>query len=294
MKHKEDQGALGIVDSRGKMETESKSVELGVSPKCAQGDECLFVGRGLNKRYGGLQALRDVDLTMYCGEVLALVGDNGAGKSTLIKAISGAIVPDSGSIEFDGTEVSFNRPTDATAVGIETVHQNLGLVDELDVTQNVFLGRELSRSSFGFLPRLDKQEMRRQTVDLLRNFSIAMPKLNDPVRKLSGGQRQIIAISRLLLAEPKLLIMDEPMAALGIDEGSKVLELVSNLRISGITTLIISHNLEHVFGLADRVAVMKNGSMVGVKRTDETTKEEIVSMITLGQLHGKGLAHVGN
>jgi ABC-type sugar transport system ATPase subunit len=281
-------------DSRGKMQTESTAAGLGNAPKDATDSECLFVGRGLNKRYGGLHALRDVDLTMYRGEVLALVGDNGAGKSTLIKAISGALVPDSGSIEFDGADVSFNQPTDATAVGIETVHQNLGLVDELNVTQNVFLGRELKRSSLGFLPRLDKQEMRRQTVDLLRNFSIAMPKLNDPVRKLSGGQRQIIAISRLLLAQPKLLIMDEPMAALGIDEGSKVLDLVSKLRTSGITTLIISHNLEHVFGLADRVAVMKNGSMVGVKRTDETTKEEIVSMITMGHLHGKGAVHVGH
>ena len=272
------------------MQTESRVTGLGD----ARGNDFLFEGIGLNKRYGGLHALRDVDLTMYRGEVLALVGDNGAGKSTLIKAISGALVPDSGSIEFDGIDVRFNRPTDATAVGIETVHQNLGLVDELDVTQNVFLGRELMRPFLGVLPRLDKQEMRRQTVELLRNFSIAMPKLNDPVRKLSGGQRQIIAISRLLLAEPKLLIMDEPMAALGIDEGSKVLDLVSKLRTSGITTLIISHNLEHVFGLADRVAVMKNGSMVGVKRTDETTKEEIVSMITMGHLHGKGAEHVGH
>ena len=276
------------------MQTQSKPTVPAAVPGDVVGSDILFEGRGLNKRYGGLHALRDVDLKMYRGEVLALVGDNGAGKSTLIKVISGALVPDAGSIRFDGTEVSFTRPTDATAVGIETVHQNLGLVDELDVTQNVFLGRELTQSSLGFLPRLDKQEMRRQTVELLRNFSIAMPKLNDPVRKLSGGQRQIIAISRLLLAEPKLLIMDEPMAALGIDEGSKVLQLVAKLRETGITTLIISHNLEHVFGLADRVAVMKNGAMVGVKRTDETTREEIVSMITIGALHGRGAGHDGH
>ncbi|WP_306258748.1 ATP-binding cassette domain-containing protein [Pararhizobium sp. IMCC21322] len=274
------------------MQTQTKTTVLERVPHDVADSNVLFVGQGLNKRYGGLHALRDVDLTMYRGEVLALVGDNGAGKSTLIKAISGAIMPDSGSIQFDGVKVSFARPTDATAVGIETVHQNLGLVDELDVTQNVFLGRELTRSALGFLPRLDKLQMRSKTVDLLRNFSIAMPKLNDPVRKLSGGQRQIIAISRLLLAEPKLLIMDEPMAALGIDEGSKVLELVGKLRESGITTLIISHNLEHVFSLADRVAVMKNGTMVGVKRTDETTREEIVSMITIGELSGKGADHV--
>ena len=276
------------------MQTQSKPTVPAAVPGDVVGSDIIFEGRGLNKSYGGLHALRDVDLKIYRGEVLALVGDNGAGKSTLIKAISGALVPDAGSIRFDGTEVSFTRPTDATAVGIETVHQNLGLVDELDVTQNVFLGRELTQSSLGFLPRLDKQEMRRQTVELLRNFSIAMPKLNDPVRKLSGGQRQIIAISRLLLAEPKLLIMDEPMAALGIDEGSKVLQLVAKLRETGIATLIISHNLEHVFGLADRVAVMKNGAMVGVKRTDETTREEIVSMITIGALHGRGAGHDGH
>jgi ABC-type sugar transport system ATPase subunit len=276
------------------MQTQSKPTVPAAVPGDVVGSDIIFEGRGLNKSYGGLHALRDVDLKMYRGEVLALVGDNGAGKSTLIKVISGALVPDSGSIRFDGTEVSFARPTDATAVGIETVHQNLGLVDELDVTQNVFLGRELTQSSLGFLPRLDKQEMRRQTVELLRNFSIAMPKLNDPVRKLSGGQRQIIAISRLLLAEPKLLIMDEPMAALGIDEGSKVLQLVAKLRETGIATLIISHNLEHVFGLADRVTVMKNGAMVGVKQTDETTREEIVSMITIGALHGKRAGHDGH
>lgn len=274
------------------MKAQTESAITRVHPNEREDRRSLFIGRGLNKRYGGLHALRNVDLTMYNGEVLALVGDNGAGKSTLIKAISGAIIPDSGSIQFDGTDMTFTRPTDATDVGIETVHQNLGLIDELDVTQNVFLGRELTQLTLGFLPRLNKQEMRRQTVKLLRNFSIAMPKLNDPVRKLSGGQRQIIAISRLLLAEPKLLIMDEPMAALGIDEGSKVLELVAKLRETGITTLIISHNLEHVFGLADRVAVMKNGSMVGVKKTDETTKEEIVSMITIGKIPGGEAEHV--
>lgn len=270
---------------------ESKS-SSSVIPDESQGNGCLFTGQGLSKRFGGLQALNNVDLTLYRGEILALVGDNGAGKSTLIKTISGALVPDSGSIIFDGVSVSFSRPTDASAVGIETVHQNLGLVDELNVTQNVFLGRELTKSALGFLPHLDKQEMRHQTIELLRNFSIAMPKLNDPVHKLSGGQRQIIAISRLLLTQPKLLIMDEPMAALGIDEGSKVLELVRRLRDSGIAILIISHNLEHVFGLADRIAVMKNGSMVGVKRTDQTTREEIVSMITLGQQHAKEADHV--
>lgn len=243
----------------------------------------LLSARGLNKYYGGLRALRDVDLDIERGEIIALVGDNGAGKSTLIKALSGAIIPDGGEIVFDGASVSFRSPTDAQNVGIETVHQSLGLVDELDVPQNVFLGRELTRRAFGLVTILDKATMRQRTHDLLQNFSIGLPTLNEPVRRLSGGQRQTIAISRLLLAEPQLLIMDEPMAALGVDEGSKVLDLVERLRERGITTLIISHNLEHVFSIADRIAVMKNGAMIGVVRTTDVTREEIVSMITIGQ-----------
>jgi ABC-type sugar transport system ATPase subunit len=243
----------------------------------------LLAAQNLNKYYGGLRALRDVDLSIEQGEIIALVGDNGAGKSTLIKALSGAVAPDDGDIVFDGKSVVFRTPTDATNVGIETVHQSLGLVDELDVPLNVFLGRELTRKAFGFVTVLDKAEMRRKTHELLASFSIGLPTLNEPVRRLSGGQRQTIAISRLLLAQPKLLIMDEPMAALGVDEGSKVLALVQQLRDKGITTLIISHNLEHVFSIADRIAVMKNGSMVGVVRTGDVTRTDIVSMITIGR-----------
>ncbi|MDF1608656.1 ATP-binding cassette domain-containing protein [Hoeflea sp. YIM 152468] len=246
-------------------------------------DAALLSARGLNKYYGGLRALRDVDLDIVRGEIIALVGDNGAGKSTLIKTLSGAIVPDGGDIVFDGSSVSFHKPTDAQDVGIETVHQSLGLVDELDVPQNVFLGRELTRKVLGAITVLDKATMRQRTHDLLQNFSIGLPTLNEPVRRLSGGQRQTIAISRLLLAEPQLLIMDEPMAALGVDEGSKVLALVERLREQGITTLIISHNLEHVFSIADRIAVMKNGAMIGVVKTSDVTREDIVSMITIGQ-----------
>jgi ABC-type sugar transport system ATPase subunit len=243
----------------------------------------LLTANNLNKYYGGLRALRDVNLTIEEGEIIALVGDNGAGKSTLIKTLSGAIVPEEGEIVFEGKPVVFRGPTDATDVGIETVHQSLGLVDELDVPLNVFLGRELTRKAFGFVTVLDRAEMRKRTYDLLNNFSIGLPTLNEPVLRLSGGQRQTIAISRLLLAQPKLLIMDEPMAALGVDEGSKVLALVEELRKKGITTLIISHNLEHVFSIADRIAVMKNGTMIDVVRTEDVTRSDIVSMITVGR-----------
>ena len=243
----------------------------------------LLSARGLNKYFGGLRALCDIDIEVRESEVLALVGDNGAGKSTLIKALSGALVPDEGEIAVNGEVVDFRTPNDATAAGIETVHQSLGLVDELDVPQNVFLGREVSRRSFGVFPSLDKAEMRRRTRELLQNFSIGLPTLNEPVRRLSGGQRQIIAISRLLLGKPRLLIMDEPMAALGVDEGAKVLDLVVRLREEGMAILMISHNLEHVFSIADRIAVMKNGHLVGVVDTSEVTRSEIVSMITIGE-----------
>ncbi len=253
-----------------------------VEARSAQGT-VLLEGRRLNKSFGGLRALRDVDIDIRRGEIMALVGDNGAGKSTLIKVLSGAIVPDAGEIRIENQPVTLSSPNAATALGIETVHQSLGLVDELDVPQNVFLGRELTRRVLG-VPILDKVEMRKRTVTLLENFAIGLPTLNEPVRRLSGGQRQTIAISRLLLSQPNLLIMDEPMAALGVDEGSKVLALVERLRERGLTTLIISHNLEHVFKIADRIAVMKNGAMVGVVDTAGVTREQIVRMITIG--HG--------
>ena len=242
----------------------------------------LIEAIGLEKRFGGVRALGGATLTIYEGETLALVGDNGAGKSTLIKALSGAVEADGGEIVIDGEPVAFKTPRDANARGIETVHQSLGLVDTLDVPQNVFLGREITKKVLGVFVQLDQAAMRKKTRELLERFSIALPTLNEPVLSLSGGQRQTIAISRLLLAEPKLLIMDEPMAALGVDEGSKVLDLVARMRDAGITVLVISHNLEHVFALADRIAVMKNGKLVAVVPSAATTREAIVGMITMG------------
>jgi len=248
----------------------------------AADDDVLIGVHNLAKYYGGLRALDDVSLTIRRGEILALVGDNGAGKSTLIKALSGALEPDGGTIEVEGTATVFKTPRDATAAGIETVHQTLGLVDTLNVPENVFLGRELTTKVLGFFSQLDHAEMRRRTRALLERFAIGLPTLNEPVHSLSGGQRQTIAISRLLLAEPKLLIMDEPMAALGVDEGSKVLDLVVTLRQRGLTILVISHNLEHVFNIADRIAVMKNGKLVAVLPAAATTREAIVGLITMG------------
>ena len=238
---------------------------------------------GLDKSYGGLKAVDSVTFDVYRGEVLALVGDNGAGKSTLIKAIAGAQPPDAGHVEMEGTPLRMRTPRDADAAGIGCLHQGLGLVDTLDVPENVFLGRELQTRFLGVVPQLDHREMRQRTIELLDRFGVHLPRLNDPVIRLSGGQRQTIAISRLLLQEIRVMIMDEPMAALGVEEGSRVLELVRNMRDRGISIIIISHNLEHVFQLADRIAVMKHGGLVGVAETASTTREAIVRMITFGE-----------
>jgi ABC-type sugar transport system ATPase subunit len=237
----------------------------------------------LSKSYGGLKAVDSVTFDVLSGEVLALVGDNGAGKSTLIKALAGAQPPDSGHMEMQGVPLRLRTPRDADAAGIGCLHQGLGLVDTLNVPENVFLGRELQTRFLGILSKLDHTEMRKRTIELLDRFKIHLPKLNNSVTRLSGGQRQTIAISRLLLQDIQLMIMDEPMAALGVDEGQRVLELVRNMRDRGISVIVISHNLEHVFQLADRIAVMKNGKLVGVVETAATTREEIVGMITFGK-----------
>ena len=237
----------------------------------------------LTKSYGGLKAVDDVSFEIYTGEIFALVGDNGAGKSTLIKALSGATPQDSGSIEFDGKPVKLTKPRDADEIGIGCLHQGLGLVDALNVPENVFLGKEIQKKVLGFIPQLDHVQMREKTIELLQQFGVDLPKVNDAVVNLSGGQRQTVAISRLLLKNVKLVIMDEPMAALGVDEGSKVLKLIENMKSNNISVLVISHNLEHVFKLADRIAVMKNGKLVHIVDTSSASRESVVKMITFAK-----------
>jgi ABC-type sugar transport system ATPase subunit len=237
----------------------------------------------LMKSYGGLKAVDDVSFEIYTGEIFALVGDNGAGKSTLVKALSGATPQDSGSIEFDGKPVKLVTPRDADEIGIGCLHQGLGLVDALNVPENVFLGHEIQKQILGFIPQLDHVQMREKTIELLQQFGVDLPKVNDAVVNLSGGQRQTVAISRLLLKNVKLVIMDEPMAALGVDEGSKVLKLIENMKSKNISVIVISHNLEHVFKLADRIAVMKNGKLVNIVETSSASRESVVKMITFGK-----------
>ena len=237
---------------------------------------------GLTKSYGGLKAVDDVSFEVFEGEILALVGDNGAGKSTLVKALAGAQPPDGGHIEIDGVLHQLNSPRDASEAGIGCLHQGLGLVDTLNVPENVFLGRELLTRLPLVIPQLDHRKMRERTIDLLSGFGISLPRLNDPVIRLSGGQRQTVAISRLLLQDVRLVVMDEPMAALGVEEGRRVLDLVRTMRDRGISIIVISHNLEHVFQLADRIAIMKNGRLIGVVSAETTTRDEVVRLITFG------------
>jgi ABC-type sugar transport system ATPase subunit len=239
--------------------------------------------RGISKSYGGLHAVKQISMDIGAGEVVALVGDNGAGKSSFIKMLSGVMPPDSGSILVGGREVRFGSPADARSVGIETLHQSLGLIDVFDVRENIFLGRETMKLKWGFLPVIDRESMRKRTAELLARIDLKLPSVEAKVRSMSGGQRQSVAIARLLLEEVRLLIMDEPMAALGVDEGRKVLQLIKGLRSQGLSTLIISHNLEHVFTIADRIAVMKNGNLVDLVRTKDVEHDDIVSMIVNGR-----------
>jgi D-xylose transport system ATP-binding protein len=231
--------------------------------------------RGISKRFGAVQALTDVELEVYAGEVVALVGDNGAGKSTLVKAIAGVITADSGVVEWQGHGVAIHRPHDAQALGIATVYQDLALADNLDVVANLFLGRELRR--FGLL---DEVEMERRSRELLDTLSIKIPSVRLPVASLSGGQRQTVAISRALLGEPKLVILDEPTAALGVEQTAQVLDLVERLRERGLGVIMISHNMADVGAVADRVAVLRLGRNNGTFDAHETSQEQIVSAIT--------------
>ncbi|MFG3497793.1 ATP-binding cassette domain-containing protein [Streptomyces sp. NPDC047928] len=235
----------------------------------------LLALRGIRKRFGAVQALADIELEIHAGEVVALVGDNGAGKSTLVKVIAGVDPADHGTVEWDGRPVHITRPHDAQDLGIATVYQDLALCDNLDVVGNVFLGREIHR--FGVL---DEVEMERRTLGLLDTFSIRMPSVRLPVASLSGGQRQTVAVSRSLIGEPRLVLLDEPTAALGIEQSAQVLNLVDRLREQGLGVLLVSHNMGDVKAVADSVAVLRLGRNNGFFDVTTTSHEQIISSIT--------------
>ena len=229
--------------------------------------------------FGSVRALVDVSLTLRPGEITALVGDNGAGKSTLVRCISGIHRPQAGTISLDGKPLHFKSPEDAREVGIETVHQNLALVEDLTVWQNLFLNRELVRG-FGPFALLDRRGMQRRAQEMVSTLAVNVPAVKSRVRRLSGGQRQAVAICRAAGFSSRLVIMDEPTAALGVQETARVEELIVRLRDEGHAVLLISHNFAQVMRLSDQVWVMRAGRCVGGRRTAETTGEEIVALIT--------------
>ncbi|MDZ5699076.1 MULTISPECIES: ATP-binding cassette domain-containing protein [Phyllobacteriaceae] len=240
----------------------------------------------LEKRFGGVRALQGVSLTIAEGESLALVGDNGAGKSTLVKAIAGVQPADTGQIRLGGRDVSIRSPKDAGALGIEVVYQDLALANSLDVAANVFLGDEPVRFRMGWFSVPDVRKMATETAATLQRLRINIPEPRRPVANLSGGQRQAVAIGRSIRkGNRELLVLDEPTAALGVEEVRKVLALIQTLREQGQTMIIISHDLEHVFSVSDRIAVMRQGRIVATRRTKEVTKTDIVRLI-VGDLEG--------
>jgi ABC-type sugar transport system ATPase subunit len=235
--------------------------------------------QNLTKRFGGLVAVNNVSMEVRKGEVVGLVGDNGAGKSTLIKMISGVYPPDEGKIFFMGEEENINSPIKALSIGIETIYQDLALAENLNASSNIFLGREKLKKVCKFINILDHKYMIDESKKTLTKLDIEIPSINNRIRLLSGGQRQAVAIARSIYWDAKLLIMDEPTAALGVPEQKKVLELVLKLKSHGIGIIIISHQIRDVFSVADRIVVMRRGEKVGERNIKETNLDEIVSLI---------------
>jgi D-xylose transport system ATP-binding protein len=231
--------------------------------------------RHVSKAYGAVRALDDASFEIEAGEVVALVGDNGAGKSTLVKVMAGTIVPDAAEILVDGRPAKIHHPNDATALGIATVYQDLALASNLDVVANLFLGHEVTSGSV-----LDEVEMERRTVDLLAELAIRPRSLRVPIGSLSGGQRQSVAIARSLLGDPRMVILDEPTAALGLAQKQQVLDLITRLKARGLAVVLISHNLAEVFAVCDRIEVLRLGRNVASYPCDEQHRDDVVAAIT--------------
>ena len=241
-------------------------------------DTPLLQIRDITKSFGSVQALSNVDFEVNAGEVMALVGDNGAGKSTLVKCIAGTHAPDSGEINFEGEEVHIHGPKDAGRLGIEVVYQDLALCDNLDVVQNMYLGRELNHAQI-----LAEAPMEQHTAETLKTLAVTtISSIRQPVATLSGGQRQSVAVARAVMWNSKLVILDEPTAALGVAQTEQVLALVNRLGEQGLGVVLISHNLHDVFETADRITVLRLGRNVGVFERRKTTQQAVVEAITAG------------
>jgi len=240
----------------------------------------LLEVKGAVKRFGAVEALRGVDLDVEAGEVLALVGDNGAGKSTLIKAIAGVYQLDAGSIELGGELVHFNTPRDARRAGIETIYQDLALADQLDVGANIFLGREPVRKLLGIVPVIDGRAIKREVGQLLLRIESHIPDVDAVVRDLSGGQRQAVSIARALYWNARVVIMDEPTAALAVMETRNVQHMARQLAAEGVAVIYIGHNLVEILDIADRIAVMYRGTMVFEAPASDTDQDELIRYMT--------------
>ena len=233
----------------------------------------------VSKHFGGVQALDRVSFDIFPGEVVALAGDNGAGKSTVIKAISGVFPYDSGDIMLDGRRIAFSTPQEARDNGIETIYQDLALADNLSIGENIFLGREPMRKLFGFLPAIDRKKMADAAQETMARLDFHVDRLEAPVSAFSGGQRQAVAIGRAMYWNARLVIMDEPTAALGVPEQRKVISLIQSLKAEGKGIIFISHNLRDIFEVADRIVVFRRGENAGERKPAETSGDEIVRMM---------------
>jgi fructose transport system ATP-binding protein len=244
--------------------------------------QAILEARGLVKRFGQVVALDGADFELYPGEIVAIIGDNGAGKSTLIKSLSGALQPDDGEIRLDGERVRFRSPGDARKAGIETVYQDLAVAPSLDIAANIFLGREARwRGLLGTgLRLLDKRRMRREAAQHFAELEIGLQSITQPVENLSGGQRQGVAVARAAKWARRLAIMDEPTAALGVRETRQVLDLIQRVRERGLPVILISHDMPHVFELADRILIMRLGKRVAVVTPQTHTMPEAVAIMT--------------
>lgn len=242
-------------------------------------DRELLRLQGISKTFGAVTAIEHVDLSVRRGEVVALLGDNGAGKSTLVKIISGGLQPTSGRYLFDGADRHLNSPQDAKQLGIETVYQDLSICMNVDVVANFFMGREIVRRVLG-IPILQEAEMRQVTESVLRQAGTRIPSVKMNAEHLSGGQRQAIELNRFVHWGGKLVVLDEPFAALGVEQVRRSLDTIRDVRSKGIAVIIVTHNMSHAFEIADRMVVMRQGSVVGDVNTVDTSPEEIVRIIT--------------
>jgi fructose transport system ATP-binding protein len=242
--------------------------------------DIILETRGLTKRYGGVHALEDANFTLRAGEHVAVVGDNGAGKSTFVRQITAVEQKSSGQVFFGGREVHFAGPLEAREAGIETVFQTLALADDLDVPSNLFLGRELFRLRLGPFSILDRRAMRERTLEALKTTAVKIPNVDNPIRNMSGGQRQCVAIARTAAFHSKLTIMDEPTAALGVQETAQVENIIRTLKTQGEPLILISHNMRQVFDLMDRIVVFRRGQICANLNVAETNAEDVVAYIT--------------